>query len=131
MQAVRDMLIGFGFDMDHYHQETFAAPVLTPEEAPILDDVVPSAQASSEIVFARSGAVVTCAETDTVLAVSRVANLNIPSGCTFGVCGTCKVKKLAGEVHMVHNGGISEEDIAAGYILACCSHAMGRVEIDA
>ena len=23
MQAVRDMLIGFGFDMDHYHQETF------------------------------------------------------------------------------------------------------------
>ena len=23
MQAVRDMLIGFGYDMDHYHQEAF------------------------------------------------------------------------------------------------------------
>ena len=32
---------------------------------------------------------------------------------------------------MVHNGGISEDDIAAGYIPACSWHPMGRVEIDA
>jgi hypothetical protein len=38
----------------------------------------------------------------------------IPSGCTFGVCGTCKVRKTAGEVHMVHNGGISQDDIDNG-----------------
>ena len=50
----------------------------------------------------------------------------IPSGCTFGVCGTCKVRKTAGEVHMVHNGGITEEDIAAGYVLACCSKPIGK-----
>lgn len=60
-----------------------------------------------------------CGETDTVLAVAKQAGLNIPSGCTFGLCGTCKVKKLSGEVHMVHNnGGISDEDIAEGYIRA-------------
>jgi len=70
------------------------------------------------------------AETDTILAAARGAGLNIPSGCTFGVCGTCKVKKLSGDVHMVHNGGISEDDIAAGYILACCSHPIGRVSVD-
>lgn len=131
MQVVRDMLIGFGFDMDHYHQETFAAPVLTPEEAPVLDDVVPSADATSEIFFSRSGQHIACNETDTILAVSRIAGLNIPSGCNFGVCGTCKTRKVSGDVHMVHNGGISEEDIEAGYILACCSHALGKVEIDA
>lgn len=39
------------------------------------------------------------------------------------------MKKIAGEVHMVHNGGISEEDIEAGYILACCSNPTGRVEV--
>jgi hypothetical protein len=32
---------------------------------------------------------------------------------------------------MVHNGGIAEEDIEAGWILACCSNPIGRVEIDA
>jgi hypothetical protein len=31
---------------------------------------------------------------------------------------------------MVHNGGISEDDIEAGYILACCSKPIGQVEID-
>jgi ferredoxin-NADP reductase len=132
MQSVRDMLIGFGYDMDHYHQEAFSAPpVLTPADAPVLDDVVPSAEAASEVVFAVSGKAVPCTEADTILAISRQAGLNIPSGCNFGVCGTCKTRKLAGEVHMVHNGGISDDDIAAGYILACCSHPMGRVEIEA
>jgi stachydrine N-demethylase, reductase component len=93
--------------------------------------VVPSADAASEVVFAVSGKAVACSEADTILAISRQAGLNIPSGCSFGVCGTCKTKKLSGEVHMVHNGGISDADIEAGYILACCSHPMGRVEIEA
>ena len=65
-----------------------------------------------------------------MLEVARRAGLNIASGCTFGVCGTCKTRKLAGEVHMVHNGGITDDDIAAGYILACCSNPIGRVELE-
>ncbi|MES0880822.1 2Fe-2S iron-sulfur cluster-binding protein [Roseibium sp. SCP14] len=39
-----------------------------------------------------------------MLVTARPVGLNIPSGCIFGVCGTCKVKKYVGEVHMVHNG---------------------------
>jgi stachydrine N-demethylase, reductase component len=31
----------------------------------------------------------------------------------------------------VHNGGISEDDIAEGFILACCSTPIGKVEVDA
>lgn len=130
MQSVRDMLNALGFDMDHYHQESFGAPVSTPAEAPLIDDVVPREDALAEVVFTASGVSATCTETDTLLAVAKGAGLNIPSGCTFGVCGTCKVKRTAGEVHIVHNGGISEEDIAEGYVLACCSRPLGRVEIE-
>lgn len=130
MQAVRDMLIALGFDMAHYHQESFGAPVETEAQAPALDDVVPDDRAPAEVVFAASGVSAPCSETDTVLAVAKASGLNIPSGCTFGLCGTCKVKKSAGEVHMVHNGGISDDDIAAGYILACCSHPLGRVVVE-
>ena len=71
----------------------------------------------------------TCNESDTVLVAAKAAGLNIPNGCNFGVCGTCKIQKLSGEVHMVHNGGISADDIEAGYILACCSRPVGRVEV--
>ncbi|SER47397.1 Ferredoxin-NADP reductase [Tranquillimonas rosea] len=131
MQVVRDSLNALGFDMDHYHQESFVAPVETPADEPPIDDVIPQEAADAEIDFARSGVSIACHETDTVLAISRAQGVRIPFGCTFGVCGTCKVRKLSGEVHMVHNGGISEDDIADGYILACCSNPIGPVKIDA
>ncbi len=130
MQAVRDALTGLGFDPDNYHQESFGAPVEEEADQPDLDDVVPDDESAAEILFTTSGVTAKVAETDTVLAAARSVGLNIPSGCTFGVCGTCKVKKSSGEVHMVHNGGISEDDIEAGYILACCSNPIGSVEVE-
>ncbi|MBU2957786.1 hybrid-cluster NAD(P)-dependent oxidoreductase [Paracoccus sp. 1_MG-2023] len=130
MQAVREMLASLGYDMDRYHQESFGAPVATLAEAPVLDDVSPDEDARAQVVFAGSGVAAACSETDTVLAVAKRAGLNIPSGCTFGLCGTCRIRKLSGEVHMVHNGGISDEDIEEGWILACCANPMGRIEVE-
>ncbi|WP_375688260.1 2Fe-2S iron-sulfur cluster-binding protein [Pseudooceanicola sp. LIPI14-2-Ac024] len=130
MLAVREALQGMGFDMERYHQESFQAPAEKAEDLPEIDDTVPEAGEKAEVTFARSGVTATCAETDTVLAVARSSGLNIPSGCTFGLCGTCKIRKTSGEVHMVHNGGISDDDIAEGYILACCSHPIGAVEVE-
>lgn len=130
MQAVRDMLVALGYDMDRYHQESFGAPIKDESDAPELDDVVPDSEAGAEITFESSGVTAKCHETDTVLAVAKANGLNIPSGCTFGLCGTCKIRKTSGEVHMVHNGGISDEDIDDGYILACCSHPIGAVKVE-
>lgn len=130
MQAVRDMLVALGFDMDHYHQESFGAPIETEAQAPVLDDVIPDERAGASITFATSGITAECLETDTVLAVAKRSGLNIPSGCTFGLCGTCRVRKLQGEVHMVHNGGITDDEIAEGYILACCSNPIGKVAVE-
>jgi len=130
MDAVREMLIALGYDMDHYHQESFAAPVKKEEQIPELDDVILDEEASAVVKFTQSDVEASCTETDTVLAVARNAGIVIPSGCTFGVCGTCKVKKSKGEVHMVHNGGITDQEIDEGFILACCSNPIGSVEIE-
>jgi stachydrine N-demethylase, reductase component len=131
MQAVRDMLNALGFDMSRYHQESFHAPAETKAELTEFDDVVPQEDVGAEMIFAASGLSARCSQADTVLNVARGAGLNIPSGCQFGICGTCKIRKISGEVHMVHNGGISEDDVAEGYILACCSHPIGKVEVAA
>jgi stachydrine N-demethylase, reductase component len=130
MQAVREALQGLGFDMNRYHQESFQARVETESDTPELDDVVPDEETRAEVTFATSGVTARVAQTETILAAAKANGLNIPSGCTFGVCGTCKVKKTTGEVHMVHNGGISEDEIADGYILACCSNPIGSVTVD-
>lgn len=130
MQVVRDALVGLGFDMNHYYQESFGAPVETEADVPDLDDVVPDDASRAELHFTLSDVTHECTETDTVLVAAKAAGLNIPSGCTFGVCGTCKVRKTEGDVHMVHNGGISDDDIEEGYILACCSNPIGRVSVE-
>lgn len=133
MQAVREALAGLGFDMTHYHQESFHAPQMPVagliEEVVPVDDL-PEEDVQAEIAFETSGVTHSCAETETVLAAARTAGIAIPSGCTFGICGTCKVKKTSGHVHMVHNGGITEEEIDEGYILACCSNPRGKVSLE-
>lgn len=131
MNSVREILISLGYDMDHYHQESFHAPAESVAEIKEFDDPVPDDSADAEIVFARSGLSVACTEGDTVMQMARANGLPVASGCNFGLCGTCKIRKLSGEVHMVHNGGITEEDIEQGYILACCSKPIGRVEVEA
>jgi len=129
MRAVREALAGLGFNMERYHQESFHAPLLEANAIP--EDVTPDESSLAEVEFAVSGKTVKIAQTETLLAAARTAGALIPSGCTFGVCGTCKVRKTEGQVHMVHNGGITDDDIEAGYVLACCSHPIGRVSIDA
>nr|WP_221801931.1 hybrid-cluster NAD(P)-dependent oxidoreductase [Oceanobacter mangrovi] len=127
MQHVRESLEGLGFDLAHYHEESFQAPAVENDEefAPTLDE-----DASCTVEFQQSAISHKCDETTTLLDAARSAGLVIPSGCTFGVCGTCKVKKVSGDVHMVHNGGITDNDIEAGYVLACCSHPKGNVVLD-
>ncbi len=127
MVSVRSMLEAFGFDMSRYHEESFVAPI--EEESEVPDNELPSAS-QVEMIFQSSDVSVACDTNDTVLAIAKSAGLNIPSACTFGVCGTCKVKKLSGDVQMVHNGGISQADIDAGFILACCSKPSGKVVLE-
>ena len=131
MKGVREMLGALGYDMERYNQESFVAPIETASDVPDLDDYVPDETSEVEVAFLASGVAARCTQADTVLSAARSAGLNIPFGCQFGVCGTCKVRKIAGEVHMVHSGGISDDDIDEGYILACCSRPVGRVEVEA
>jgi ferredoxin len=131
MTSVREILHSLGYDMQRYFQESFAAPAETMAEIKEFDDEVPSEGAVAEIYFAGADVTAACTETDTVLQIAKASGVPIPSGCTFGICGTCKVRKTAGAVHMVHNGGISDDDVEEGFILACCSNPIGKVRIEA
>lgn len=126
MQAVRAMLAGAGFDMANYHEESFQPDLEEPAPAgntPGADDP------SGPVLFALSEVEASGEPGDTILQIARAAGLNIPTGCTMGLCGTCKVQRVSGETVMEHQGGILDDDIAAGFILACCTRPIGRVEI--
>jgi Rieske 2Fe-2S family protein len=128
MQIVRDILNAAGFDMSRYHEESFDSPIIEADNVG-RNDVIPDESISAQIKFLTSGHTMTSNQATTILETSLQAGLNIPSACQFGVCGTCKIKKVSGETHMVHNGGISDREVEEGYILACCSTPLTDVEL--
>jgi ferredoxin len=84
----------------------------------------------NQVEFISTGKSIRVAPGETVHAAAAKLGLHIPKACGMGICGTCKVMKTSGEVEMEHNGGITDEDVAEGYILSCCSVPKGDVAID-
>lgn len=58
---------------------------------------------------------------ETLLQAATRQNVVIPCGCASGLCGTCRISLVEGEIAMRHEGGISAEEEAQGFILACSS----------
>jgi ring-1,2-phenylacetyl-CoA epoxidase subunit PaaE len=58
-------------------------------------------------------------EKHSILDNVRAAGLPAPFACKGGVCATCRAKVTAGEVSMKVNYGLSEAELAAGYVLTC------------
>lgn len=94
-----------------------------------------SAQSSSQlaVVFAKSGKEVDCDAEDLILDLAEQEGVKIRSSCRSGVCGTCKKRKLEGEVKMedYETEALEDSERDEGYILTCISHPLGRVVIDA
>ncbi len=59
----------------------------------------------------------------TVLLAALDQNIKYPHYCRVGSCGTCKSKLISGQVRELTDKSytLSNEDIQAGYILACQS----------
>ena len=133
MRAVRDMLKDLGADPARFHQESFGAPPLEIVPPPFADASPPADrhEAAAPVRFVLSNAEAMAEPGQTLLQAARACGVRIPAACEFGLCGTCKVKKVAGAVEMSHNGGILDREIDEGFVLACCSRPLGPVEIEA
>ncbi len=132
MRAVRGMLEAAGFNMKFYHQESFGAPSMEalPASAngPGMEVAV---EARLPVRFADFNVDGECIAGQTVLQAARASGVRVSAACEFGLSGTCRVRKISGAVEMSHNGGILEDEIAEGYILACCSKPLSALEIEA
>ncbi|MDB5895623.1 MAG: Oxidoreductase FAD-binding domain protein, partial [Rhodoferax sp.] len=104
MAAVRQLLDQAGFEMARYREESFAfedagqpasvAPAPRQPEAALL--------AGHRIELAKLGQSFTCLSEQTILQAAAAAGIRLPSSCSSGACGTCKTRKLSGEVVMAH-----------------------------
>ena len=58
-------------------------------------------------------------EKKSILESARAAGMPAPFACKAGVCATCRAKLVSGRVQMKVNYGLSEAEVAEGYILTC------------
>jgi len=66
-----------------------------------------------------------------ILDSARAAGLPAPYACKAGVCATCRARVVSGDVEMAARYGLSDEEVASGYILTCQSVPKGEgVEVD-
>ena len=133
MAAVRGILGAAGFDMAHYHEESFTFDAL-PNSVQATETAAKPASshdgAAFSVQFTKSERTLDCGANEFVLDAALKSGLRLPFACSKGVCGTCKSKLLSGKVDMKHGGGIRQREIDAGMILICCSKPLSDLVVE-
>ncbi|MGF6448023.1 2Fe-2S iron-sulfur cluster-binding protein [Paraburkholderia youngii] len=141
MQAVRKLLDEGGFDRQHYHEESFSFETVSEMAAQLTEAHVADAPREApaapvetgtryKVSFTRSHREIECGAGQHVLEAAKQAGVRLPASCTQGMCGTCKVKLVSGEVAMKHAGGIRQREIDQGMVLLCCSKPLSDLVVD-
>jgi ferredoxin-NADP reductase len=138
MKAVRDLLNEAGLDSKQYHEESFSFETLIDDAPELLADVMPTPSVEEiapqtstfAVSFTRSNREIACGPDQHVLEAARQAGVRLPASCTQGMCGTCKVKLVSGQVEMKHNGGIRQREIDQGMVLLCCSKPLTDLVVE-
>lgn len=85
-----------------------------------------------QITVEPSGRQFSASGQETILAAAIHAGVGLPYGCKDGACGSCKCKKLSGEVtHDAYSeNALSDAELAAGLILTCRATATSDVVLE-
>ncbi|MBB5373007.1 1,2-phenylacetyl-CoA epoxidase subunit PaaE [Acidocella aromatica] len=73
------------------------------------------------VLDGRKSTVTFNAELGNILDSVRAAGMSAPYACKGGVCATCRAKVISGSVEMLLNYGLTDDEVAQGYILTCQS----------
>jgi len=60
----------------------------------------------------------------TILDAALDQDIDLPYSCQAGVCTACRGKCLSGKVHLDEREGLSDAELAKGYILTCVAHPL-------
>jgi ferredoxin-NADP reductase len=66
-----------------------------------------------------------------ILEAATSAGVPLSFSCAMGGCGTCMLRLVDGEVRMEEPNCLTEEERAAGMVLACVSRPLGPVTLEA
>ena len=127
MDAAESVLVSQGILRERIHIERFTAG--RPSEAMVAQLAAAQEQAAGQAISVTLDGRTRKIEFDgsSILDSARAAGLPAPFACKAGVCATCRAKVTAGKVEMAVHYGLTDEEIADGYVLTCQSVPAGDV----
>jgi glycine betaine catabolism B len=135
MEAVKQALAELGVPAQQVKTEAFGPAIRPADRQPPVAMAMARARelpgATPTVRFVRSGKAAPLPPDASILEVAEAIDVPIDSACRSGTCGSCKVKLLSGSVTMAVREGLSAEDEAAGFVLACQAKALADVAVDA
>jgi ring-1,2-phenylacetyl-CoA epoxidase subunit PaaE len=125
MDAAEGALLDRGIAKSRIHIERFTAD--RPPEA-VAQEMAQLQQQAAGVTVAvtldgRTRRVPFTAEN--ILDSARAAGLPAPFACKAGVCATCRAKVTKGKVEMAVHYGLTDDEVAEGYVLTCQSVPLG------
>jgi ring-1,2-phenylacetyl-CoA epoxidase subunit PaaE len=133
MDAAEEALVARGVARELIHLERFTAGRPSAALAAQMQALTREAAGLTMLVTldGRKRRVGFDAEAGNILDSARAAGLPAPFACKAGVCATCRARVVSGEVEMAARYGLTDEEVAAGYVLTCQSVPKGDgVELD-
>jgi ring-1,2-phenylacetyl-CoA epoxidase subunit PaaE len=106
----RIMEESFYSDLDAKEQEMKEAGLLSPELTREVEVIVEGESFTFEVPAGK-----------TILEAGLDEDVDMPYSCQSGLCTACRGRLISGKVDMIEDAGLSESEIAEGYILCCSS----------
>jgi len=85
-----------------------------------------------QITVQPSGRTFTAPADEAILAAAIRGNVGLPYSCKDGACGSCKCKKISGQIEHdgLHPKALSPEEAQAGYVLTCCARPLSDIVLE-
>ncbi|NOH95772.1 hybrid-cluster NAD(P)-dependent oxidoreductase [Vibrio sp. 99-70-13A1] len=116
MKDAKKLLIQFGLNPQHYHQEAFGVNQVSEEQV-------------KQLQLSVNGYLFDGDNQSTLLEQAEAAGVAIASSCRAGFCGACKVTLESGQVHQPDVPALQEHERNMGQVLACCCIPQTDIEV--